>query len=376
MSSLPSRPQDEQSKQKHLVLVTDAWEPQVNGVVRTYQRLVGRLRESGWRVTIIHPGEFHCIPLPSDPLIAIAANPWPKLTRRLKSLKPDYIHLATEGPLGMTARRWCGHHHYRFTTSFHTKFPEFIFERMGIPLFFTYGMAKWFHNRASATLVPTPSLLKDLEARGFTQCRQWTHGVDTERFHPSKREKLEYPGPILLYVGRVSVEKNLEAFLSLKTPGTKLIVGDGPARAELEPKYPGAIFLGIRQGEELARLYASADVFVFPSRTDTFGLVLLEALASGTPIAGFPVTGPIDVANDAAVGGISEDLGEAIRHGLKCSREECREYAERFSWAEAERIFVEALVPMENPVFETPRPRLLRRFRRKPKFRSSDSTTP
>jgi glycosyltransferase involved in cell wall biosynthesis len=333
---------------RHLALVTDAWEPQVNGVVRTYQRIVGDMRQAGWTVTIIHPGEFRCVPLPSDPQIPIAYNVWPRLTRRLKALRPDYIHLATEGPLGMTARKWCGFHNYRFTTSFHTKFPEFIVERMGIPLFFTYGLAKWFHNRSSAMLVPTPSLLKYLESRGFRHGKQWTHGVDIERFHPSRRVELGLPKPVALYVGRVSVEKNLEPFLSLDMPGTKLIVGDGPGRAELEARYPEAKFLGIKSGEELTALYASADVFVFPSRTDTFGLVLLEALASGTPIAGYPVTGPIDVANDANVGGISEDLGEAIAHALQCSREECRRYAEQFRWDEATRIFIETLTPMRS----------------------------
>jgi len=349
----------------HLALVTDAWEPQVNGVVRTYQRIVEEMRKTGWRVTIIHPGEFKCRPLPTDPLIPMAVNVWPRLPRMLKALKPDSIHLATEGPLGMTARKWCGWHNYRFTTSYHSRFPEFILERMGIPLLFTYGLAKWFHNRAAATLVPTPSLLRDLKARGFTQLKQWTNGVDVERFNPAKRIALEYPRPIALYVGRVAIEKNLEPFLSLKMPGTKLVVGDGPERAMLEARYPDAVFLGIKQGEELPALYASADVFVFPSRTDTFGLVLLEALASGTPIAGFPVTGPIDVANDANVGGISEDLAEAIAHALKCSREECRAYAERYSWEASERIFVETLVPMIPPPRGKRVVRLIRRLRRK-----------
>lgn len=331
---------------RHLVLVTDAWEPQVNGVVRTYQRLVGDLRDLGWQITVIHPGQFRCVPLPSDSRIPIAVDVWPKLTRRLRDLRPDCLHLATEGPLGMTARVWCGVHDYGFTTSFHTKFPEFIEQRMGIPLFLTYALARWFHNRSAATLAPTPSLMNYLQKRGFKRCKQWTHGVDAKKFHPSKRRDLGYARPVALYVGRVSVEKNLEPFLSLGMPGTKLIVGDGPGRDALEKRFPEAMFLGTKHGEELACLFASADVFVFPSRTDTFGLVLLEALASGTPIAGFPVTGPIDVANHARVGGISEDLGKAIAHALTCSREECRNYAERFSWDEAERIFVESLVPM------------------------------
>ncbi len=320
--------------------------------MRTYQRLVGDLRDAGWKVTVIQPSEFRCVPLPSDPNIPIAVNVW-RLPRRLRALQPDCVHLATEGPLGMMARLWCGFHGYRFTTSFHTKFPEFIQERMGVPLFLTYALARWFHNGAAATLAPTPSLMTYLRERGFMRCTQWTHGVDAMKFHPSRRTALPYAKPVALYVGRVSVEKNLAPFLSLDMPGTKLIVGEGPGREELEKQFPAATFLGAKYGDELARLFASADVFVFPSLTDTFGLVLLESLASGTPIAGYPVTGPIDVANDERVGGISQDLGVAITHALTCSRDECRKYAERFSWDEAERIFVESLVPMRRkPVTE------------------------
>ncbi len=335
-------------QQRHLVLVTDAWEPQVNGVVRTWQEMVVRLERRGWRVSVIHPGQFRCRPLPSDPEIAYAWNVWPELPRRLRALQPDALHLVTEGPLGMTARIWCGLHGYRFTSSYHTRFPEFIQERMGIPLLGTYALARWFHNRADRTLVPTPSLMRTLQARGFRRCVPWTHGVDTQRFHPSLRTELPWPRPIALYVGRVSVEKNLEPFLSLQMAGTKLVVGDGPARADLEARYPGAHFLGVREGAELAQLFASADVFVFPSRTDTFGLVLLESLASGTPVACYPVTGPVDVVNDASVAGLDEDLGRAVSHALGCSRQRCREYAEAMSWDEAERILEDALVPMRR----------------------------
>ena len=203
-------------QQRHLVLVTDAWEPQVNGVVRTWQEMVVRLERRGWRVSVIHPGQFRCRPLPSDPEIAYAWNVWPELPRRLRALQPDALHLVTEGPLGMTARIWCGLHGYRFTSSYHTRFPEFIQERMGIPLLGTYALARWFHNRADRTLVPTPSLMRTLQARGFRRCVPWTHGVDTQRFHPSLRTELPWPRPIALYVGRVSVEKNLEPFLSLQ----------------------------------------------------------------------------------------------------------------------------------------------------------------
>ena len=333
---------------RHLALVTDAWAPQVNGVVRTWQEMVARLERRGWQVTVIHPGQFRCRPLPSDPQIAYAWNVWPELPRRLRALQPDALHLVTEGPLGMTARIWCGLHGYRFTSSYHTRFPEFIQERMGIPLWSTYALARWFHNRAERTLVPTASLLRALEARGFRRCVPWTHGVDTERFRPELRGELPYARPVALYVGRVSVEKNLEPFLGLKMAGTKLVVGDGPARADLEARYPEAQFLGVREGEELARLFASADVFVFPSRTDTFGLVLLEALASGTPVACYPVTGPVDVVNDASVAGLNEDLGRAVEHALACSRQRCREYAEAMSWDCAEAILESALVPMRR----------------------------
>ncbi len=335
-------------QQRHLVLVTDAWEPQVNGVVRTWQEMVVRLERRGWRVSVIHPGQFRCRPLPSDPEIAYAWNVWPELPRRLRALQPDALHLVTEGPLGMTARIWCGLHGYRFTSSYHTRFPEFIQERMGIPLLGTYALARWFHNRADRTLVPTPSLMRTLQARGFRRCVPWTHGVDTQRFHPSLRTELPWPRPIALYVGRVSVEKNLEPFLSLQMAGTKLVVGDGPARADLEARYPGAHFLGVREGAELAQLFASADVFVFPSRTDTFGLVLLESLASGTPVACYPVTGPVDVVNDASVAGLDEDLGRAVSHALGCSRQRCRAYAEAMSWDRAEEILESSLVPMRR----------------------------
>jgi glycosyltransferase involved in cell wall biosynthesis len=335
-------------------LVTDAWEPQVNGVVRTYQRIVQELRASGWRVTVVHPGEFNCVPIPSDPHIPVAWDVW-KLPGRLKRLRADHIHLATEGPLGMTARTWCGMVNRRFTSSFHTKFPEFIVERIGIPLFLTYGLARWFHNRSSATLVPTPSLLQYLKRRRFRRCVQWTHGVDTEMYHPSKRRELPYARPVILFVGRISVEKNIDAFLTLALPGTKVLVGDGPLRASLEEQYPEAVFVGEKFGEELACLYASADVLVFPSRTDTFGLVLLEALASGTPVAGFPVTGPLDLIEEAQrlhyqphVCAISEDLAEATARALKFSRTDCRRFAEHFSWDETVRIFIETLVPVKR----------------------------
>ncbi|NBX02835.1 MAG: glycosyltransferase family 1 protein [Alphaproteobacteria bacterium] len=331
---------------KHLALITDAWEPQVNGVVRTLQAVIARLRAEGWQVTVIHPGEFRCIPCPNYPEIPLVINPFP-LLGKLKKLQPDYVHIVSEAPLGITARLWCSWHGYRFTTSFHTRFAEYLHEHIRLPLRVGYAALRWFHNGGSGTLVPTASLKRDLIARGFTKCVQWSHGVDTQRFSPTYRAPLDYPKPVMLYVGRVSLEKNIEAFLSLDTPGTKLIVGDGPILESLKTRFPDAVFVGMKQGEELSRFYASADVFVFPSRTDTFGLVLLEALASGTPIAAYPVTGPVDVIGDAPVGALDENLTAAIARALTIPRADCRRFAEECSWEESARIFAENLTALK-----------------------------
>jgi glycosyltransferase involved in cell wall biosynthesis len=338
------------ARYKHLALITDAWPPQINGVVRTLQAIIAQLECEGWQVSVLHPGDFRCIPCPGYPQIPVAVNPWPLLTRKLNALKPDYIHIASEATLGLTARLWCAQHGYNFTTSYHTRFAEYLYEHIRVPRSLGYRAQKWFHNGACATLVPSPSLKRDLDARGFRTCRQWSHGVDTEAFHPSYRTPLDLPRPIQLYVGRISLEKNIEAFLSLDTPGTKLVVGDGPILKTLQAQYPQAVFVGEKHGKELSCLYASADVFVFPSRTDTFGLVLLEALASGTPIAAFPVFGPIDLVGDAKVGALNEDLKVAIARALLCSRTDCRRFAEQFSWEETARLFAEALTPVKEAV--------------------------
>ena len=338
---------------KHLALVTDAWEPQVNGVVRTLQALVAYLRDTGWRVTVLQPGDFRCIPCPGYPEIPVAINPWPRLARKLNALRPDYVHIVSEAPLGLTARLWCARRGYNFTTSFHTRFAEYMHEHARVPLRIGYGAQRWFHNGARATLVPTASLYRDLTSRGFHNCRLWSHGVDTTLFHPSHRAPLDFPRPIQLYVGRISLEKNIEAFLSLNTPGTKLVVGDGPILESLKARYPDAVFVGLKQGEELSRYYASADVFVFPSRTDTFGLVMLEALASGTPVAAYPVTGPIDVVGSANVGSLNEDLSVAIAEALQRSRNDCRRFAEHCSWEASAKMFAETLVPLIPSPFKT-----------------------
>lgn len=329
-----------------LLIVTDAWEPQVNGVVRTMRTVLDHVRRAGHEVHVLHPGLFSSVPCPTYPDIRLALLPGRRIARTLRELAPDAVHVVTEGPLGIAARRILACKGVPFTTAFHTRFPEYIHERARVPLGWTYRGLRWFHGGAERVLVATQSLVDELEGRGFTNVVRWTRGVDLDLFHPSKRSPSELPGPVYAYVGRVAVEKNLEAFLELELEGTKLVVGDGPQRAALERRHPEAVFLGTRRGEELARAYASADVFVFPSRTDTFGLVVLEALASGVPVAAFPVPGPRDVLGDAPVGVLSEDLGAACRQALTLDREACRRHAERFSWARCAELFLGYLAPV------------------------------
>ena len=326
-----------------VLLVTDAWLPQVNGVVRTLQHVVRELGDAGHVIEVVHPGLFRTVPCPTYPEIRLALFPGRALRRIADELVPDAVHVATEGPLGLAARNLCVARGWAFTTSFHTRFPEYVRERAPIPLGFSYRVVRWFHGKAERMLVPTARLRDELRARGFANAVAWTRGVDVETFRPERREELGLPGPVFAYVGRLAVEKNVSAFLELDLPGTKLVVGDGPARAELERRFPDAVFVGMRFGDELARTYASADVFVFPSRTDTFGLVLLEALASGTPVAAFPVAGPADVIGDAPVGVLDEDLGSACRRAVSIPRADCRAFALGFSWRRCAELFFESL---------------------------------
>ena len=325
---------------RKVLIVTDAWHPQVNGVVRSIERTAEQMTARGIEVAYITPNEFRTIPMPGYDEIALSVTLPKGVYRRIEEAAPDAIHIATEGPLGVIARRWCVRNAFPFSTAYHTQFPEYLRARLPVPLGTSYAFLRWFHRPAAACLVGTPYLMGLLQKRGFDNVRLWPKGVDTALFHPGKRGPLDHPAPIFLYVGRVAVEKNVEAFLSLDLPGTKLVVGGGPSLDQLRARYPAAVFLGPRLGEELARLYASADVFVFPSRTDTFGLVLLEALASGTPVAAYPVTGPIDVIGDAPVGVLDENLGKAALAALDIPRQACRDYAERFSWAASTDAFL------------------------------------
>ena len=323
-----------------IAIVSDAWRPQTNGVVRTLSKTVDALRGLHHDVCVIEPGMFRTFPCPTYPEIRLAWRPYPLLARTLTEFGADAIHIATEGPLGSAARRWCKSRGACFTTSYHTQFPEYLRARLPIPLMLSYAHLRRFHAAATRTMVATPAMQAQLERRGFQNIVRWTRGVDVDLFRPRTGAFLDLPRPIAMYVGRVAVEKNVEAFLSLDLPGSKVVVGDGPARAELQGKYPSALFVGLQHGEALAQHVSSADVFVFPSRTDTFGLVLLEAMASGVPVAAFPVTGPIDVVQQGVTGVLDEDLGAAVRGALQLNRADCRNYALQHTWHTATLQFL------------------------------------
>jgi len=328
-----------------IALVTDAWLPQTNGVVRTLSITVGKLRQAGHDVALVTPADFRTLPCPTYPEIRLSLFAAGRVRRRLDALDPDAVHIATEGPLGMAARGWCLRRDRAFTSSYHTQFPEYVRARVPIPLSASYAFLRWFHGKAARTLVATPSMRRALEARGFRNLAHWGRGVDTELFRPREERFLDLPRPLWLYFGRVAVEKGVQQFLALDLPGTKLVVGDGPATARLRGQYPEAVFTGYRFGEELARTVAAADVFVFPSRTDTFGLVLIEAMACGVPVAAYPVTGPIDVVVDGVTGALNEDLRAAALAALQLDRGACREHALRYTWEAATRQFLGTLAP-------------------------------
>ena len=327
-----------------ILIATDAWQPQVNGVVRTLGHVAREARALGAELEFLTPDEFWTLPLPSYPEIKLALPGPGDIERRLDAARADAIHIATEGPLGHAVRRVCRKRGVPFTTSLHTRFPDYLAGRLPVAQRWT-GDLTWnwlrrFHAPGAAVLAATPSLVRELALRGFHDVKLWPRGVDAQMFRPRAGVTLNLPRPIFLTVGRVAVEKNIEAFLALDLPGTKLVVGDGPARSALARKYPGAKFIGARQSEELAEIYAAADVFVFPSRTDTFGLVLLEALASGLPVAAFPAPAPRDVIGEAPVGALEEDLARACLRALECSRAQCRDFALGMTWEKSARIFL------------------------------------
>lgn len=334
-----------------ILIATDAWHPQVNGVVRTLDTTANMLRRFGHTVEIVEPSAYSAVPVPFYPEIQVCFPRPERIHDRIRRFQPEHVHIATEGPIGMLVRRHCRRRNWRFTTSYHTRFPEYLKRLACVPERLTYGFLKWFHGRSSCMMVATPSLEKELTSRRFrAPIRRWSRGVDLDIFYPRPKPVLPYPRPVLLYVGRISPEKNIEAFLRVKTPGTKLLVGDGPARAELARKYPDAVFLGYRNGQALGELYASADLFVFPSLTDTFGIVVIEALASGLPVAAYPVTGPIDTLTKDDLGALHTDLAMAIELALKTGDPAiCAAEGKRYTWENCTRQFEANLVPIANP---------------------------
>ena len=328
-----------------ILLVTDAWAPQVNGVVVTLVNTVRWLERWGHEVHVISPEGFRTVPMPTYPEIPLAVLPGREVARRMRAFDPDAIHIATEGPLGGAARAYCAKHGLAFTTAYHTCFPEYVKPRFGVPLALTYAWLRRFHARSSAVLVATPAIRALLEARGFRNIADWSRGVDPEIFRPAPGRFADLRRPVFLYVGRVAVEKNLPAFLGLDLPGSKVVVGDGPERPMLESRFPEAVFVGAKSGAELASYYQRADAFVFPSRTDTFGLVLAEAMSCGTPVAAYPVRGPIDVVTDPAAGVLDHDLQAAAMKALTLDRDKVAAYGRRYTWEHSTRQFVANLVP-------------------------------
>lgn len=326
-----------------IVIATDAWRPQVNGVVTTYQETVKCLKHYGHQVLLITPEQFFSIPCPTYREIPLSLFPGRKIDKILREFGPDAVHIATEGPIGWAIRSWCLKNGTGFTTSYHTRFPEYIRMRAPVPLIFSYMVVKRFHSKALRTMVATEVLKSELEARGFRNLFIWSRGVDLSTFRPWGKDFIKGPRPVLMYVGRVAVEKNIEAFLCLDTPGTKFVVGDGPARKKLERKYPDVHFAGVKRGRELALYMAASDVFVFPSLTDTFGIVMIEAAGCGVPVAAYPVTGPNQIIKEGINGALDTNLRNAVDRALRLDGAICRTTALKYSWHECTRRFVSNL---------------------------------
>ena len=329
-----------------IMIVSDAWEPQVNGVVRTVRSTRDELRALGHEVEVLAPNSFRSLPCPTYPEIRLALSTRRRIARLIDAFGPDALHIATEGPLGWQARAVARARRWPFSTAYHTKFPEYVHARTRFPVAWSYAVLRRFHNASAATLAATPGLVDDLYARGFTGVALWSRGVDGRLFNPAGEREPRGAAPVFLYVGRLAVEKQIDAFLQLDLPGEKWVVGDGPEAARLHATYRDVRWFGVQHGEALARIYRSADVTVFPSITDTFGLVLIESMACGTPVAAFPVAGPRDVVGASSGGVLDADLQQACLAALKLPREAARAQAEHFTWAAATRQFISALQPI------------------------------
>lgn len=334
-----------------LLIVSDAWHPQVNGVVRSLDTVGRTLKGRGYEVFYLTPEAFWTLPLPTYPEIRVSMPSLRVIDEFISGFSPDHIHIATEGPLGLAARAHCVMRGMAFTTSYHTRFPEYVAARLPVPVAWSYGYLRWFHAAAATTMVPTVSVLKDLRRKFFRHLAIWSRGVDLDAFSPGPKAMFAgLPGPHLLYVGRVAVEKNIEAFLALDHPGTKIVVGDGPQRAALAERHPQVVFTGKLTGSALRDAYRSADVLVFPSRTDTFGNVMLEAMACGTPVAAYPVMGPVDVISGQRGGALDEDLNAAVRRALALPRSQALARAREFTWEAAADQFARQLVPVRREI--------------------------
>ena len=330
-----------------IALVTDAWHPQINGVVRTLEKTIGWLQKEGHEVLVVEPSSFRTIPMPSYPEIRLSLFSGHKVARMLEAFSPEALHISTEGPLGLAARKYAIRHGLPFTTAYHTRFPEYMRKRLPIPLSLSYMWMRWFHNAAARIMVSTESLRSELADRGFSNLVIMSRGVDTDLFVPrEQKDLLNGERPAFLYLGRVAVEKNIEAFLSLDLPGSKHVIGDGPALQSLNKAYPDVCFHGYMTGSDLVDHLASADVMVFPSLTDTFGLVILEALACGVPVAAYPVQGPVDIIENGRSGFVDENLRSAAAGAMYVSPESCRARALEFSWEKVGQQFFENLVPV------------------------------
>ncbi len=330
-----------------ILIVTDAWYPQVNGVVRTLSTSVKILRSRGHEVEILEPSLFRSIPMPGYHEIRLAITTKSKVSSRISEIAPDVIHIATEGPLGFWARLCCASNRWRFTTAYHTQFPEYLRLRLPIPLALPYRYLRWFHSRACRTMVATESIRELLQSRGFSNLVHWSRGVDLELFRPDAHKLRTKDKPILAYVGRVAVEKNIEDFLSLDVKGEKHVIGDGPELQQFKSRYPNVVFHGFHSGQDLVDRIAAADVMVFPSRTDTFGLVLIEAMACGVPVAAYPVPGPVDLIVNGRNGWIDADLKVAVKNALRAKPDECRRFAEGFSWDHSVDQFLSNITPAD-----------------------------
>jgi glycosyltransferase involved in cell wall biosynthesis len=331
-----------------ILVATDAWSPQVNGVVRSLQYLAANARKLGAEIEFLTPQGFRSFPLPTYRSVRCAIPTWREIARRIELAAPGALHIATEGPIGHAVRRYCLAQGIPFTTSYMTRFPEYVSARLPVPLSWSYAILRRFHAASAVTMVSTQSLIEELGKRGFAHLTMWTRGVDTDLFRPERAVTLDLARPIFMSVGRLAVEKNLPAFLALDLPGSKVVIGEGPQAGELQRRFPNAHFLGQLEGGTLAAHLAAADVFVFPSRTDTFGLVQLEALACGVPVAAYPVPGPQDVIGSNPVGVLDEDLKSACLKALMILRAECRAFALTRSWEQSALQFISHCRPYSH----------------------------